>query len=278
MCIRDRDEVPDAAVRRAADAAHASEFLDRLPNGFNTFLGERGVRLSGGQMQRLGLARALFGVPSLIVLDGVEVYNPSHLGGLFSSFIPSTVKHADLTRSSYGAHHGGRLGGVLQAGRSLWSLQVSIAAVIEARDVLRHMNVLGRSNERDRRPTADEIERIRGWVSLHSRSLTPDLGGFIIDSCFRTTSEIVRLRWADLNHQARPILTRARKARRRETARRWATRPAAPAHRAPPPRTSAHASGSSAQSPPAFPMSRPCLLYTSPSPRDRTRYRMPSSA
>jgi hypothetical protein len=51
---------------------------------------------------------------SLIVLDGVEVYNPSHLGGLFSSFIPSTVKHADLTRSSYGAHHGGRLGGVLQ--------------------------------------------------------------------------------------------------------------------------------------------------------------------
>lgn len=51
---------------------------------------------------------------SLILLDGVEVYNPSHLGGLFSSFIPSTVKHADLVRSSYPAHHGGRLGGVLQ--------------------------------------------------------------------------------------------------------------------------------------------------------------------
>ncbi|MCA9787882.1 MAG: TonB-dependent receptor, partial [Candidatus Cloacimonetes bacterium] len=51
---------------------------------------------------------------SLIVLDGVEVYNPSHLGGLFSSFIPSTVKHADLVRSSYAAQQGGRLGGVLQ--------------------------------------------------------------------------------------------------------------------------------------------------------------------
>jgi hypothetical protein len=77
------------------------------------------------------------------------------------------------------------LGGVLKVGRSLWRLPVSIAAVIEARDVLRHMNVLGRSNERDRRPTADEIERIRGWLRLHSRSLTPDLVDFIIDSCFR---------------------------------------------------------------------------------------------
>ena len=64
------------------------------------------------------------------------------------------------------------LGGMLKVGRSLWRLPVSIAAVIDARDVLRHMNVLGRSNERDRRPTADEIERIRGWLRLHSRGLT----------------------------------------------------------------------------------------------------------
>lgn len=52
---------------------------------------------------------------NLIILDGVEVYNPNHLGGLFSAFIPSAVKHADLMRSSYPAQYGGRLGAVLYA-------------------------------------------------------------------------------------------------------------------------------------------------------------------
>jgi ATP-binding cassette, subfamily C, bacterial len=63
------DEATDAQIVDAARRANAHEFIATLPEGYRTVLGAAGVRLSGGQMQRLGLARALFGGPSLIVLD-----------------------------------------------------------------------------------------------------------------------------------------------------------------------------------------------------------------
>ena len=56
-------------LAHAADIARVERFVDRLPNGWDTVLGERGVTLSGGQRQRVALARALMGGPSVLLLD-----------------------------------------------------------------------------------------------------------------------------------------------------------------------------------------------------------------
>ena len=72
-------------MKKAAKAARADEFIDRLPDGYQTVIGDQGVKLSGGQRQRLSLARTLLTDPAILVLDeATAMFDPQGEAGFIA--------------------------------------------------------------------------------------------------------------------------------------------------------------------------------------------------
>ncbi len=82
------DEIDDQRILESLRIAQLSDYIKELPDGIDSYVGDRGVRISGGQRQRLGIARAMFTKPSLLVLDEAT----SSLDGITESYISESIQ------------------------------------------------------------------------------------------------------------------------------------------------------------------------------------------
>ena len=158
-----------ARVEHAALAANAAEFIERLSDGYDTVIGERGVRLSGGQRQRLAIARAVLADPRIFILDEAT----SNLDSESERLIQQSLEQLLHGRTSFVIAH--RLSTIRHADRIL---VLDDGAIAESGSHAELMAVSGLYRD------MVELQRIEqgddGWISeftsWDSTTLTPCAG------------------------------------------------------------------------------------------------------
>ena len=108
-----KEDATEAEMIEACKAAQIWELVSSLPNGFDTMVGERGHRLSGGEKQRLAIARLLLKAPAIVILDEAT----AHLDSENESLVQEALKHALKGRTSIVIAH--RLSTVMEADQIL---------------------------------------------------------------------------------------------------------------------------------------------------------------
>lgn len=140
------------AIHRAADLAHATEFIEQLPQGFATFIGEGGARLSGGQRQRLAIARAILKDAPILILDEAT----SALDNESERHIQAALEKVMQGRTTFVIAH--RLSTIERADRILVMAEGRIVEQGNHQDLLRgggHYARLHATQFRDEMPKPD---------------------------------------------------------------------------------------------------------------------------